>query len=166
MRTRFVGLFLLCFAATTFAQVRSLSMRPRPEISGVSETTYWVKIVGSRQKVFKGDSRGMIEAIRVAEPTGAPSSSGKAMARQRSPFVVTKNQDAASPQIMKAMQTNELLPTVTLEYVRRDGSGRESVLRTITLTNAVISSVRQYDNGRRPLEDVSFTYEKYESRER
>ncbi|MFI5106115.1 MAG: type VI secretion system tube protein TssD, partial [Terriglobales bacterium] len=90
--------------------------------------------------------------------------------RQYSPIVVTKEWGAASPQIMSAAATNELLPSVEFEFVRTNAQGMEYVFQAVTLTNATIAGFKEYigfpDAGEppnsHPLEDVSFTFQKIE----
>ena len=98
-------------------------------------------------------------------------SSGQATGRRQwSPIVVTKEWGAASPQILSAASTNEVLPLVEFEFLRSGPTGVEQVFQTVTLTNATISTFKQYigfpDAGEQsnphPLEDVSFTFQKIE----
>jgi type VI secretion system secreted protein Hcp len=137
-----------------------------------------VAIRGAKQGQFKGDStsRGAEKWIRCSQfllsltaprdaATGLPT--GK---RQYAPIVITKEWDAASPQIFQAASTNEVLPQVELEFLRSNPAGMESVFETVTLTNATISAVKQYigfpDAGEppnpHPQENVSFTFQKIE----
>jgi hypothetical protein len=51
---------------------------------------------------------------------------------------------AASPQILQAAATNEILTAVSLRFVPTTSTGVEETLQTITLTNATISEVRRY----------------------
>jgi type VI secretion system secreted protein Hcp len=84
--------------------------------------------------------------------------------------VATKEWGAASPQIFQAIATNESLPLVEFEFLRTDPRGLETVIETVTLTNATVSGFKQYigfpDPGEQPsnrqLEDVSFTFQKIE----
>jgi type VI secretion system secreted protein Hcp len=90
--------------------------------------------------------------------------------KQYAPVVVTKEWDAASPQIFTAAATNEVLPLVEFEFTRAAPDGREFVFESVRLTNASISSVKQHIGSSgagdppnpRELEDVSFTFQKIE----
>lgn len=136
-----------------------------------------VSIRGAKQGQFKGDSttKGAEKSIRCSQfllsltsprdaATGLPT--GR---RQYAPIVITKEWDAASPQIFLAASTNEVLQ-VEVEFLRPSPTGMESVFETVTLTNATISAVKQYigfpDAGEPPnphaLENVSFTFQKIE----
>ena len=137
-----------------------------------------VAIRGTKQGQFKGDSpaKGQEKWIRCSQflfaltvPRDAATglASGK---RQYAPIVITKEWDAASPQIFQAASTNEVLAQVELEFLRPSPTGVDTVFQTITLTNATISAVKQYmgfpDAGEppnpHPQEDVSFTFQKIE----
>lgn len=135
-------------------------------------------IRGAKQGQFKGQSmaRGQEKWIPCSQfllLLNAPrdASSGQATGRRQwAPIVVTKEWGAASPQILSAASTNEVLPLVEFEFLRSNPQGMESVFETVTLTNATISAFKQYvgfpDAGEppnpHPLEDVSFTFQKIE----
>jgi type VI secretion system secreted protein Hcp len=137
-----------------------------------------VAIRGAKQGPFKGDStaRGQEKWIHCSQfllSLTSPRDAATGMAtgkRQYAPIVITKEWDAASPQIFQAAATNEVLPQVELEFLRTGPQGIESVFETVTLTNATISAVKQYigfpDAGEppnpHPLENVSFTFQKIE----
>jgi type VI secretion system secreted protein Hcp len=136
-------------------------------------------IRGTKQGQFKGDvaPKGPAEKwircsqflLSLTSPRDAATgmASGK---RQYAPIVITKEWDAASPQIFQAASTNEVLAQVELEFLRPSPTGVDTVFQTITLTNATISAVKQYmgfpDAGEppnpHPQEDVSFTFQKIE----
>jgi type VI secretion system secreted protein Hcp len=86
------------------------------------------------------------------------------------PVVITKQWGASSPQIFQAHVTNELLKAVVIEFVRVNPKGQEYVFQMIKLTNATISSIRQYANVANAgepvypvgLEDIAFTFQKIE----
>ena len=85
-------------------------------------------------------------------------------------MVVTKEWNAASPQILTAAASNEVLTLVEFEFTKTGPSGQQTVFESVTLTNATISAAKQYmgfpDAGEPPnpheLEDVSFTFQKIE----
>ena len=63
---------------------------------------------------------------------------------------------------MKAAASGETFTYVRFEFKRTVGSGTE-VYQTVTLTNAIVSSVREINgNGGRPMQEVSFTFQKIE----
>lgn len=139
-----------------------------------------VSIRGSRTGPFKGDSpvRGagpenwsrcsqFLLSLTVPRDAATGQTSGK---RQYGPVVVTKEWNPASPQILQAAATNEMLPQVQVEFSRSGATGADAVFEIVTLTNATISAMKQYigfpDAGEppnpHPLEDVSFTFQRIE----
>jgi type VI secretion system secreted protein Hcp len=140
------------------------------------ETYFYVTIRGVKQGIFKGQTTnaghqgeimGLQYLLQLTSPVNASTgqASGK---RQYSPITFTKEWDASSPQIFEAASTNEVLALVEFDFVHADQTGKETVYQTIKLTNATISSVKDYmgfpDAGGksdpRQLEDVSFTFQK------
>jgi len=137
-----------------------------------------VAIRGTKQGQFKGDStaKGQEKWIRCTQfllSLTVPRDAATGMAsgkRQYAPVVITKEWNAASPQIFQSASTNEVLPQVEFEFSRPSPMGVDTVFETVTLTNATISAVKQYigfpDAGEppnpHPLEDVSFTFQKIE----
>jgi type VI secretion system secreted protein Hcp len=129
-----------------------------------------------KQGPIKGDStamahKGQIVVLGMSYEVVSPRdpASGMATGRvQHSPLVITKPLDSASPQLFQAAVTNELLKTVTLQFVRTTGTGQEEVFYTVKLTDVTISDLKTYTpgqdgaSGERPLEKVSFTYGKIE----
>ena len=136
-----------------------------------------VSIKGAKQGQLKGEAMGKgLEGwipiygfqYEVTSPrdlaTGA--ASGK---RQHRPITIVKEWGAATPQIFNALVSNEVLPVVVFQFLRTNANGEVFVFQTVTLTNATISSLKQYSGGLpgapsdlRLLEDVSFTFQKIE----
>lgn len=89
--------------------------------------------------------------------------------RQHKPFTIVKSLDKATPVLYQVLVTNESLPTVSFQFFKPGGSDGKPVLYyTVTLTNAVISSIRDWKPNTRDLsadragdlEEVSFVYQK------
>jgi type VI secretion system secreted protein Hcp len=139
---------------------------------------FYVTIRGVKQGIFKGQSThpghsseimGFQYVFQVSAPVNASSgqSSGK---HQYTPITFTKMLDASSPQIIQAATSNEVLALVEFDFVHAGLDGKENIYQTIKLTNAVISSVKEYmgfpnagePSDSRQLEDVSFTFQKIE----
>src|SRR5258707_4206645 len=137
---------------------------------------FFVIIKGSKQGQLKGELRAKghtaeIGGLRLSMELDVPHdgatghASGK---RQYQPLTVTKEWGAASPQILQAAATNEILTTVSLRFVHTMPTGVEETSQTITLTNAVISEARRYvdftaatgNAGQLQLEDVSFLFQR------
>lgn len=143
---------------------------------------FFVSIEGMKQNKFKGESlvtaqkekiTGLSFAHEITSPrdiaTGLPS--GK---RQHYPIKFIKEWGAASPQIMQALCTNEILKRVFFEFTHTTKSGTTEVYYTIELQEATISNVK-YMTGKgesagsaktqaaydtQELEEVSLTYQK------
>jgi type VI secretion system secreted protein Hcp len=99
-------------------------------------------------------------AIKPDPSTGLPT--GK---RQHRPIRILKTWGAASTQLFTACTTNEVLSTVVIDFVVvNPTTGAEVLDHTITLTNAITTSV-QYQmenvNGQyTQVESVEFTFQK------
>jgi type VI secretion system Hcp family effector len=141
-------------------------------------SVFYVTIKGARQGIFKGEVSGanhrdQIAGLRfsfqgtAAHDTATGQATGK---RQYSVVLFTKEWGPASPQLLTAMATNEVLQSVDFEFVRSNPQGKEYVFETVKLTQATITSFRQYlgvpgagdPADPRPLEDVSLTFRKIE----
>lgn len=113
---------------------------------------FYFSIEGSTQGQFKGESRresradtwmvglGFEHAIEAPRDVATGRASGK---RQHGPIRVTKEWGPATPQILQALATHEILPSVVFEFLKTDESGQEYVYYTIRLTNAVVLGVSQ-----------------------
>lgn len=126
-----------------------------------------------RQRRTEGNE-GKIECIgfrySVAVPHDAASgrASGK---RQHSPFVIIKNIDYSTPQLLQSAYNNEVLKSVLIEFVKKSADGKMSTFYKVTLTNASISLISQFggtaqgDSGFNPnstgghYEEVSLTFQ-------
>src|SRR5438132_10002865 len=69
-----------------------------------------------------------------------------AMRRVSDPVVIVRNEDEASPFFVKAAASGETLTSVVFEFKRSVGTGTE-VYQTVTLTNAIVSSVKTINGG-------------------
>lgn len=131
----------------------------------------YMKIEGTKQGQFKGEgtrqgSTQWIPVITVANEVVSPrdpatgQASGK---RQHRPIKVTMERSAASAQLQKALQTNERLKEVVIEFVRPGAQGKEQVYQTITLTDATIAAIQASHKttakNAHESEEVSFIYE-------
>jgi len=134
---------------------------------------FYVTIDGARQGTFKGTAKGTsgrFTAIRfsyeVQIPPRLPIGEGGGHPKHN-PISITKEWDAASPQLFQAAATNEPLKSVLFEFVNVTQDGKEETYYQIKLTNAAVFQYKQYTD-RLPeggantfeLEDVSFTFQK------
>lgn len=146
---------------------------------------FYISITGAKQGKFKGDAggekgskssraKGKIAGIKYSAETTSPRDPATGQAtgkRTHKPIVITKEWDAASPQLFAALVENENLKTVLFEFVKADVAGHEEIYYTVTLTNAVVSNIHSYLDltdtsgdkfDARELEDVSFVFQKIE----
>jgi type VI secretion system secreted protein Hcp len=85
--------------------------------------------------------KGTIGVINFAYQQVAPAPTGALTGRkQLAPITITKPVGAASPQLRQACATGEVLPIVTLEFLRPNTKGQEVLYETMTLKNAIITS--------------------------
>jgi type VI secretion system secreted protein Hcp len=152
---------------------RSATGQPAEVASAPTATLtgfYTVAIEGTRQGVFKGEGNGARNrdkligldfAYELLSPRDA--ATGQATGRrQHKPVVITKEVGAASPQLFSAAATNEVLKTVTIEFLGRNPNGEEFVTYSIKLTNATIAVLRQFQAEGKLLEAVEFSLQKIE----
>ena len=84
------------------------------------------------------------------------------MRRVSDPVVIVKTLDETSSFFVNAAASGETFTYVMFEFKRTVGTTTE-VYQTVTLTNAIVSSVREINgNGGRPMQEVSFTFQKIE----
>ncbi len=112
-----------------------------------------------------GGSSSMAAAGAATSARGAGGGRA-AMRRMNEPVVIVHNLDESSPFFVKAAASGETLTSVVIEFKRAVGSGTE-VFQTVTLTNAIVSSVKTINGGIQPMEEVSFTFQKiaYENKD-
>lgn len=137
----------------------------------------YIAIKATKQGQFKSETKKAGRSEKFMEFTGFQmgshvpydANSGHAKGhRQHRPLVITKERGAASPQILQAHWTNEVLSEVVLEIVGRSTDGaKEIVLERITLKDAIIVEVKRYSDASAKattktdvdyLEDVAFRY--------
>ena len=135
-----------------------------------------VTIEATKQGKLKSDDKsGKIAVTAFSRETKSPrdAATGQASGRvQNLPVTITKAIDAASPQLLQAMATNEVLKTVTIEFYAPTPDGVQALTQTIKLTNAGVAGLRQYIDagddantaapGIDVREDVSLSYQTLE----
>jgi type VI secretion system Hcp family effector len=109
---------------------------------------------GGKDK-YKSGSECHAFSYQVEPPYDASTgqTSGK---RQHDPVKITKEWGAATPQIFQALFSNEVLDSVSFEFVNPGSAGKQTVYQTIHLTNARIVQVHYAGGGKC---SVSFVYE-------
>ena len=134
-----------------------------------------MKVTGKLQGAFKGDdfatAKGSVGLINVTNyqfevtvprdaATGLPT--GK---RIYKPLIATHVMGGSSPEFLAAAANNETLTSVVINFYRTDRSGKEVNYYRVTLTDANVVDVRQYNGGTDVLEDDSFTFRKVEQQD-
>jgi type VI secretion system Hcp family effector len=109
---------------------------------------------GVRQGTFKGeatvaerrDKWTELVDFKMGSETPFDANTGRPKgARTHQPVIITKEKGVASPLLLNAHWTSEVLDEVVVEVVGRPSSGAgETVVQRITLTNATITNYRQY----------------------
>src|SRR5215471_13514758 len=139
---------------------------------------FYATVIGARQGTFKpegaqgGLGKGKIPGVDLACGVEVPhdaATGGITGKRQHRPVVLTKEWGASSPQFYQAAFTNELLTSVTFEFIVVGAAGKETIDHIIKLTNATIGAVDQsIQNGQaggplvdsRDLQSISFYFQK------
>ncbi len=125
---------------------------------------FFLKITGAVQGEFKGENRaGQIPIfgysfhvdVPIDAATGQPT--GK---RQYQPVKITKSLDLASPQILHALTSSEVLTTVVIQAFNTTKDGKVSSAYTITLTNAHVVGLEQTGaSDEKQTEQVTLTFQ-------
>jgi type VI secretion system secreted protein Hcp len=169
IRARSIALILaaVLLAAAGMAVVATRSTTSNANAATTGSVHILMKVTGHNTGVFKGDSPQKNRADQIVvlgyqfevdspRDTSTGQATGK---RQYKPIVVTHELDGASPQFVKAAATNELLTSVVITFFKVDKTGKEINFYRVTLTNAGVSSVKQYSSGATVLEDDSFVFQ-------
>jgi len=107
---------------------------------------------------------GSSSMVAVNAGTSARGAGGgrAAMRRTNDPVVIVKPMDESSSFFVNAAANGATFTYVRFEFKRTVGT-RTEVYQTVTLTNATVSSVREINgNGGRPMQEISFTFQKIE----
>jgi len=129
---------------------------------------FYMTIEGTKQGKFKGEGvgrdKGWIPCLQFSYQPSAPRdvASGQASGkRQHGQIVIVKERGAASPQIFRAVTTNEVLKQVSFEFVHVTADGREEVYKTLRITKAVVASVRTLtsEGAKDAREEVTLSFE-------
>jgi type VI secretion system secreted protein Hcp len=140
-------------------------------------TMAYLTLKGAKQGDIRGSvtqkgREGTIALYSVSYGVETPIDSASGVAtgkRQHQPIRIVKEVDQTTPQLFQALVTNETL-TAKIEFWRplADGSGTLANVFTITLTNALISSIK-VASAEAPdseefeeLEEVQLVYQKIE----
>lgn len=171
-RARMLALALtaLLLAALAFAAItaRSNALNTGAATAGVVHIE--MKVTGQKTGVFKGDSlqKGHTDQIVLSTYSFGITSprdpaSGQATGRRQfQPVTVTKQMNQSSPLFMNAVDTNENLKSVVINFYETTRTGTEVNFYRVTLTNANISEAKQFTDGATVSEQISFVYQRIE----
>jgi len=172
-RSRLVVVALaVALAAALLTGVAWQIANPRPGAKPASAAvgvTINMKVTGHKQGVFKGDDNAPARLAGLITVTGYqfdivsprdPATGQASGKRSFKPVVVTHVVGGSSPQFLTAASTNEILTSVVINFFRTDREDRSVNYYRVTLTDAIVSEVRQYTSGADVLEDDSFTFRK------
>jgi type VI secretion system secreted protein Hcp len=136
-----------------------LGMNPAP--AQVSNNIGTMRVEGVKQGVFKGGKKdaasewiSLTNFNMSAEESADARSGGAKSPRTHKPIVITKEIDAASPNLLQALNNNELIQSVVIKLTRRSSDGKPIVYSIVTLKDAVISKIDTHQ----PNEEVSINY--------
>lgn len=125
----------------------------------------YMTIKGTKQGQLKGETTGAgagkISVSDFSYKASAPMDKNTGMAsgkRMHSTITITKSVDQATPQLLQAMSTGEVLSSVDMEFVHPGAKGPE-VYKTLHLTDAVITSIQASGAGAGKTEAITFTAE-------
>lgn len=153
--------------SVVMAAVFWLSSPASPALGGEK---YYVKIEGTKQGQFRGDVQrngshwSEIASFAQAVETPRDATSGQASGkRQHKPITITKEPGAATPQLLQAAASNEILKEVVIQSVRIGPQGKELVYQTIKLINANVARVKKTGpKNKNEQEQIEFTFQKIE----
>jgi type VI secretion system Hcp family effector len=109
---------------------------------------FYITIVGAKQGAFKGEGSGKHDGKLVGlafEQASTAASGGTGGAKPSfGPVRFTRRWDAASPQLLTALATGEVLTDVRFEFLRSNDEGEETVFHAIRLTGARVIGLRTF----------------------
>jgi type VI secretion system Hcp family effector len=124
---------------------------------------YRVKIKAAHTAIPEFSAQSVLMVMASEAGTGSGMGKGR---RQHVPIKIVKEWGGASPQLQRAVETNETFPEVVIDEIANTG-GKEQLVRTIRLSNALITKISKAGKpngsaGRGEMEEVSLTYDKME----
>ena len=130
-----------------------------PSVSEITATNATIESHESQPARPSTKTAASGSASRATSPRDAASGlpSGK---RMHKPFTIVKEVDASSPALQKLAASGEAIPEVWI--VVRSTDNKQGAEQQFKLTDAIISSVQRSSGGDRPMESISFSYEKIE----
>jgi type VI secretion system Hcp family effector len=148
---------VLALSSSTFAGTLTLIVNSN---QGQTKATAEEFRYSQSPRDLVGGSSNMAAVNAGTSARGAGGASRAAMRRTNDPVVIVRRMDETASFFVKAAASGETLTSVVFEFTRNVDS-RTEVFQTVRLTNAIVSSVREINgNGGRPMQEVSFTFEK------
>jgi type VI secretion system secreted protein Hcp len=115
---------------------------------------HYASFKGKTQGTLKGESTKSdrrdkwteLIAFEMGSETPVDANTGRPKGhRTHQPITITKENGAASPQLLDAHWKDEVFDEIVIEIVGKPSAGAgETVVQRVTLTNAVISRFRRY----------------------
>jgi len=125
-----------------------------PAVHVMAAMQAYMTIKGTKQGSIRKDATSdSIHLIRVAHDAATGTASGR---RTHSPITVTKEIDWASPKLVLAFSSHEMLSEVTISF--QGASPNKRIVEKIVLKNAMIVSIRKSGNT----EQITFDYQTIE----
>ncbi len=143
---------------------------------------FHVAVKGKKQGQFKGESvhdkrkDKWMPGVSFSWGGTAPRDTVTGQAtgrRQYQPLCFVRQAGQASPQLLQAWATSEVLAEVNFEFTRTNANGEEYVYQTIKITDATVSKFAHFTSGSvndtakrtasdsaSPLEEMCFTFRK------
>lgn len=130
-----------------------------PSVSEITATNDAMATSSATRKAAAPGVRG----TAAGEPASRDMATGQASGKRRwAPLRIVKEIDASSPKLSQLMTAGEVIPEVDLELYRDEG-GRMVPSAKYKMSNAIVSGVQRMTGaGDRPLESVTFTFQKIE----
>jgi type VI secretion system secreted protein Hcp len=155
------------FWRVTLSVVLCLTLPASPAYAAVDA---YMQIEGVKQGQFKGEathkgSDKWIPVLSFSASVESPRDAATGQAsgkRQHKPIKITKEVGEASPQLLRALNTGEVLRSVVIEFVRPGPKGKEEVYEAVRLENALVDGIQKSGKTAHETEQISLTYEKIE----
>lgn len=128
----------------------------------------YLTVKGSKQGQFAGEgsqatrANKQIPVLKFSMGVESPRRASSGQAAGKSPLLpitIVKDMGAASPQLQRALATNEILQEVVVELVRMDSQGKEEIYRTLRFTDGRVTAISmRQESGGREIEEVTIVF--------
>jgi type VI secretion system secreted protein Hcp len=120
----------------------------------------------------KSGQAAAIEIVSFSLPVSTPTQPASRQVkgqRQPQPVTIIKAVDSSSPALLRAVLNGQVFPQVTIDLFNKDASGKQSLRKRLVFTNVIITQdnpltgANSAKYGNKPMESISFAYEKFQS---